>query len=168
MSGLTIRPAGTTDIPAIIAVQRQTWWVTYESIIGKEQCDDMFERLYSEASLTAQMEESGHRFCLLERAGEPYGFASWSELDDNGLYKLQKIYVVPSAQGSGAGRCLLSAVEDFIASEGGSEIRLNVNRHNPARSFYEKMGYSVLYEEDIPIGPFWMNDYVMGKKLTVK
>jgi hypothetical protein len=23
----------------------------------------------------------------------------------------------------------------------------------------------VIYEEDIPIGPYWMNDYVMQKKL---
>jgi diamine N-acetyltransferase len=42
-----------------------------------------------------------------------------------------------------------------------SILDLNVNRHNPAKSFYEKIGFTVLREEDVPIGPYWMNDYVM-------
>jgi len=27
------------------------------------------------------------------------------------------------------------------------------------------MGFTIAYEEDIPIGPYWMNDYVMRKIL---
>jgi diamine N-acetyltransferase len=44
-------------------------------------------------------------------------------------------------------------------------VDLNVNRHNKAKSFYEKMGFVVAYEEDIPIGSYWMNDYAMRKEL---
>jgi hypothetical protein len=40
-----------------------------------------------------------------------------------------------------------------------------VNRYNNAKSFYEKMGFAIVREEDIPIGPYWMNDYVMRKAL---
>ena len=50
--------------------------------------------------------------------------------------------------------------------EAGKEtLDLNVNRHNKAKNFYEKMGFQVAYEEDIPIGKYWMNDYVMRKIL---
>ena len=42
---------------------------------------------------------------------------------------------------------------------------LNVNRHNPALAFYERLGFQQHREEDIPIGPYWMNDYVMRKEL---
>jgi ribosomal protein S18 acetylase RimI-like enzyme len=38
---------------------------------------------------------------------------------------------------------------------------LNVNRYNPAKDFYEKLGFKIILEEDIPIGQYWMNDYVM-------
>jgi ribosomal protein S18 acetylase RimI-like enzyme len=40
-------------------------------------------------------------------------------------------------------------------------LDLNVNRNNQAKHFYEKIGFNVIREEDIPIGPYWMNDYVM-------
>lgn len=165
MSIFAIKKAVPADIPYIVEIQKQTWWNTYEPIIGKAQCDDMFERLYSEESLLNQMGGKQHRFHILERDGAPYGFASYSALDKEGRFKLHKIYVVPGSQGSGAGRFLLSSIEEEARKEGASELRLNVNRHNPARGFYEKMGYSILYEEDIPIGEYWMNDYVMGKKL---
>jgi hypothetical protein len=44
-------------------------------------------------------------------------------------------------------------------------LDLNVNRYNKAKSFYEKMGFAVAYEEDIPIGKYWMNDFVMRKEI---
>jgi hypothetical protein len=45
-------------------------------------------------------------------------------------------------------------------------LELNVNRHNPATVFYQKMGFEIVYSEDIDIGQgFWMNDYVMRKTL---
>ena len=30
------------------------------------------------------------------------------------------------------------------------------------------MGFSVAYEEDIPMGKYWMNDYVMRKDCNLK
>ncbi|GAA4437675.1 GNAT family N-acetyltransferase [Ravibacter arvi] len=165
MSGFTTRAARPADIPLVIDLQKQTWWVTYEPIIGKDQCDDMFARIYNESALLRQMDE--HRFFILEADSTACGFASYAGPDPNGIFKLHKIYVTPATQGTGAGRFLLSAIEDQVKQRKGNEIRLNVNRHNPARTFYEKMGYRILFEEDIPIGDFWMNDYVMGKLLTV-
>lgn len=165
MSGFTTRIAGIGDIPLIVAVQKQTWWVTYEPVIGREQCDYMFETQYSDSSLTTQMEVEGHEFLLLERDGKVCGFASASDQNGNGIFKLHKIYVVPHTQRTGAGKYLLRAMEDRVKKLGAYELRLNVNRDNPAKGFYEKMGYTVIYEEDIPIGDFWMNDYVMGKVL---
>ncbi len=165
MSGLAIRSASPADIPAIIDLQRQTWWITYEPIVGREQCDFMFNELYTQPSLERQMTVLGHLFLLLEREQELLGFASGSEQAQEKLFRLHKLYVAPAAQGTGAGRRLLAAVEERAKAEGAAELRLNVNRYNPARYFYEKMGFEVLYQEDVPIGSYWMNDYVMGKKI---
>lgn len=165
MSVFAIRPALVDNIPEIIEIQKGVWWETYESILGKEQCDYMFNDIYSSPSLQAQIEVLKHQFFILYGDNIACGLASFSDLGSDAIFKLHKIYVSPGRQGKGAGRFLLSAMENQIASQGGEEVRLNVNRYNPARNFYEAMGYSVLYEEDIPIGNFWMNDYVMGKKL---
>jgi ribosomal protein S18 acetylase RimI-like enzyme len=61
---------------------------------------------------------------------------------------------------------LLQEVEKAILAKGKNILELNVNKYNPAKDFYEKMGFEVAYEEDIPIGPYWMNDFVMRKKLS--
>jgi GNAT superfamily N-acetyltransferase len=68
-------------------------------------------------------------------------------------------------QGKGYGKMLLQAVEHAVLKAGENILELNVNRDNKAKQFYERMGFEVVYDEDIPIGPYWMNDHVMRKKL---
>lgn len=46
-------------------------------------------------------------------------------------------------------------------------MELNVNRHNRALHFYERMGMRKLREGDFPIGGgYWMNDYIMGLEIA--
>ncbi|MGZ8545109.1 MAG: GNAT family N-acetyltransferase, partial [Flavisolibacter sp.] len=53
--------------------------------------------------------------------------------------------------------------------KGATVLRLNVNRNNSARSFYEKLGFEMIGEEDIDIGNgYFMNDYVMEKKIGLE
>lgn len=111
------------------------------------------------------MTEGKQTFVVLVAGGNPIGFASVAH-DSPGCSKLHKIYVLPSTQGTGAGKFLLSAMEDLVKAEGTTRMILNVNRYNKARSFYEKMGYRVIRDEDVPIGPYWMNDYVLEKELV--
>ena len=97
----------------------------------------------------------------------PVGFAAYSpRSEDQDIYKLHKLYCLPAEHGKGYGKTLIQAVEQAVTSAGKKILELNVNRHNKAKSFYEKQGYSVIYEEDIKIGNgFEMNDYVMRKEL---
>ncbi|MBC7534108.1 MAG: GNAT family N-acetyltransferase, partial [Ferruginibacter sp.] len=65
-------------------------------------------------------------------------------------------------QGKGTGRSLVNYIVNEIKKIGGQILELNVNRHNPAVSFYNKMGFVIAREENIDIGNgFFMNDYVM-------
>ena len=126
----------------------------------------MFDQLYSPEALLAQM-TAGHTFVLAESEGVLLGFASFSPTDPtNAAFKLQKIYVLPSTQGTGLGKQLLAEVENRCRALGGTSLILNVNRDNWARVFYEKQGFQIDHEEDVPIGPYWMNDYVMRKPLA--
>ncbi len=125
----------------------------------------MFEVIYSREALERQMQE-GQTFLILEESGKPVGFAAFSVKDEAAkAYKLNKIYLLPQTQGKGYGKALLQAVEQEVKLSGATLLDLNVNRHNPAKGFYERCGYQVHQQEDIPIGPYWMNDYVMRKKL---
>ncbi|WP_019943789.1 GNAT family N-acetyltransferase [Dyadobacter beijingensis] len=156
--------ASVEDIPTIITIQEKTWEPTYRDILSQEQIDYMFEKIYSPESLTEQM-HSGQHFLLLTSDGDPVGFSAVSE-ERPGKFKLHKIYVLPATQGTGAGKYLLHETESYVKAGGGTVLSLNVNRYNKARSFYEKMGFSVVDEQDIPIGPYWMNDYILEKPLN--
>jgi GNAT superfamily N-acetyltransferase len=159
---LSIRPADLDDINTIGFLAQQIWPDTYGSILSSEQLRYMMKLFYSPVSLRRQMVDEHHRFVLVETGEEAIGFASWSATADPGIYKLHKIYFLPGQQGKGLGRSLLQFIFGEIGPEGARTLRLNVNRYNKARQFYERMGFAVIKEEDVPIGNgYFMNDYVM-------
>lgn len=159
---LLIRPADLDDINTIGFLAQQIWPGTYGEILPPDQLKYMMKLIYSPRSLRRQMVSEHHRFLIVEQADEPIGYASWSVTDDPCVYKLHKIYVLPGRQGKGLGRTLLQFIFETIRPEGAARLRLNVNRFNKARQFYERMGFAVIGEEDIDIGHgFFMNDFIM-------
>jgi len=164
MPPFSIKHATLSDIPTVIGIQEKTWEPTYREILSPEQIDYMFEKIYSPEALEIQMTQGGQEFLLLLDTEIPVGFASVSQ-EETGYFKLHKIYVLPNMQGTGAGKYLLAEVEQYVKSVGGTTLALNVNRYNKAKSFYEKMNFTVVKEMDIPIGPYLMNDFIMEKQL---
>ncbi|NDK55026.1 GNAT family N-acetyltransferase [Pontibacter fetidus] len=165
MNNYSIRTATIADIPTIKKLAEATWEPTYKTILTKEQIDYMFEVIYTSKALENQMQD-GQTFLLLFEEEIPLGFASYSLKDaDANVYKLNKIYLLPGRQGKGLGKLLLTYAENEVRQLGGTILDLNVNKFNKAKQFYETCGYHVHHEEDIPIGSYWMNDYVMRKEL---
>jgi len=160
---VSIRNADTADIPAIRVLAEDTWWPTYTPLLADEQVRYMLDLIYSVEALTTVMTQGTQQFILLSDDQGPQGFAAYGARADEPVYKLHKLYVRPGNQGKGYGRMLLHEVVQRVKNQGITTLDLNVNRYNPAKSFYEKAGFSVLREEDIAIGPYWMNDYVMRR-----
>lgn len=161
---LVIRPASFNDIPYIQDIVNETWPVTYIPVLGRLQVQYMLKRFYNSSALEEQMKNK-HYFFLALKDYTPIGFASFSHIDGD-TFKLQKLYVVPGTQKTGAGKALLQTVEVVAKSMGATKLQLNVNRKNIAKSFYEKNGFTTVVEEDIDIdNGFFMNDYVMEKDL---
>ena len=164
---LSIRPADLDDINTIGYLAQQIWPDTYGSILQPAQLSYMLKLFYSPASLRKQMVDDRHQFVLVEQGEEAIGFASWSPTGTPGVFKLHKIYFMPGQQGKGLGRSLLQFIFGAIRPEGAKVLRLNVNRFNKARQFYERMGFVVVGEEDVPIGnSYFMNDYIMEAKVS--
>jgi GNAT superfamily N-acetyltransferase len=69
-------------------------------------------------------------------------------------------------QGRGFGRQALAGAEEMVKKLHGKILELNVNRYNTAKVFYENCGYKIIRVEDIPIGEYFMNDFVMEKTLA--
>lgn len=156
----SIREAKQEDIPHIRSLAFAIWPETYSSIISSEQIDYMLEMMYSEAALQKQMEE-GCVFLLAENQNTLVGFAAYQRLSSE-EFKLHKLYVLPSQHGKGTGRALVDQVIDAVKKQGGKKIILQVNKNNPAKTFYDRLGFIVREEVVLDIGNgFVMDDFVM-------
>lgn len=164
-SKFSIRNATPKEIPLIRELTFQVWPQTYRGLLTQEQIDYMLEMMYSESSLENQMTKQHCRFIIVYEEEEPVGFASYSEIEPR-VFKLHKIYVLPSQQGKGTGRFVIDYIIEDIRSKNAISLQLQVNRNNKARSFYEKLGFSVADEIRLDIGGgFYMDDYVMQKSI---
>ena len=171
MNELTIRPATLSDRALIRSISERTWPSTYGHIISQEQIDFMLEWMYSDASLEKQM-NTGCEFFIANLNGDDVGFCSVSpEEEENNIteivegaksHKLNKLYVLPSAQGTGAGKALLNKSIEVAKASGSSSLFLQVNKQNDAYTFYLKHGFVKEQEFKFDIGnDFFMDDYLM-------
>ena len=162
---MKIRAATLDDIAVIHRLADEIWWEAYKNVISDEQIGFMLQDIYSEQALKEQLDE-GIQFLIAEQDDKPAGFAAFSLTGPaEKIFKLHKLYVLPSEQGKGMGTMLISRVEELIRQQHGSVLELNVNRNNPALGFYEKSGFEICDTVDIPYYRFTLNDYIMRKSL---
>lgn len=159
--------ASERDISIIRQIAMAAWPVAYCSILSSGQLEYMLSSIYSENKLYEQVHNGEQEFIIAYQNGQPIAFAGFGITNKDPLmYKLHKLYVLPTVQKTGAGRRLLQEIEAISINAGATQLILNVNRANAAINFYERQGFSIIESVDISIGQgFWMNDYVMGKTL---
>lgn len=157
-----IKSAEYKDLQIVHELANKIWPSAYGDILASDQLDYMLWQIYSLSSLQNQFENLHHNFIIAFDERVPIGFASFSPKENNNIYKLHKIYVLPQQQGTGIGKLLLNHIIGLIKKSHASTLELNVNRYNKARLFYEKLGFKIIAEEDIDIGNgYFMNDYIM-------
>jgi diamine N-acetyltransferase len=156
-----IKIAAAKDIPLIQQLTFAIWPQTYSSIISKAQIDYMLEMMYSTEALQKQMQEDNCTFIIVYDNNEPVAFASYSQTIPQ-TWKLNKIYILPSQQGKGMGKFIINNIIDAIKPQNAKALQLQVNRHNKAKDFYQKLGFTIIETADFDIGNgYMMNDYVM-------
>jgi diamine N-acetyltransferase len=165
---LLIRPATLDDIPTIQKIAADTWPTAYGAIISLAQISYMLDMMYSTSALTTQMTTRGHHFLLAILNSDAVGFASYElNATPNQQCKLHKLYCLPQSQGSGVGAQLVGHVADAAITANQHAIMLNVNKHNKALGFYQRLGFAVIDEVVIDIGQgYLMDDFVLEKVLS--
>jgi len=149
------------DIATIKSIAYDTWPDTYKTILTSDALDYMLQFFYAETALEKQM-KAGQQFFIVYLKNTPIGFGAISQQTTK-VYKLNKLYVLPAMQKTGAGKMLMNFAVDLAKTQGGLSFILNVNRNNPAKFFYEKRGFNVLKNEDVDLGDgIIQEDYVMG------
>lgn len=164
---ITIQPCDSSHISDIQTLALAIWPFTFQHILSAEQIHYMMDMMYSTAALTSQMDEQQHKYLLLQADDQPLGYLSYqSNYHQQPITKIHKIYLLPSAQGKGLGRHFFESVTAIARSNGDLKLSLNVNRNNTALGFYQKIGFSIVGQEDIPIGNgYLMEDYILEKEI---
>ena len=160
--------ADSTHIHAIAEIAETTWAATYSTLLTPAAMRYMLDTLYNEEELLRIIEKGSQKFIIIKDNEGYQGFASYGVRMENPLvYKLHKIYVLPGNQGKGYGKLLMEEVKKQVGTRGGTMLDLNVNRQNPAQDFYKKLGFRIIRQEDVPIGEYFMTDYVMRLELEL-
>jgi len=155
------------DFPIIQQIALDTYYVTYGPLLPKEKLDYLYDLMYTIQSLTEQVEKKGHKFILAKDEIKYLGYASYElNCDNSSTTKIHKLYILPTAQGKGVGKALMTRITELALQKKNQTLSLNVYRKNPAIEFYQKIGFQKTGEVNIPIGNgFMMEDFVMEKNI---
>ena len=164
---MIIRQLPKEELTKVQSIAHRTWPSTFANILSPEQIDYMLNWMYDLKMLESQLEK-GHTFLLAEEDEKELGFAGF-ELNyaEGPKAKLHKIYLLPEAQGKGAGKALILEVADRARKADQKSLLLNVNKYNQrAIDFYLRMDFQEIYKEVIDIGNgYVMDDVVMELNL---
>ncbi len=158
---IAIRPLAAADLPLVIALAYRIWPVAYGGILSAEQLENLLDRIYCPENLHDELAQ-GHRFWGAFEGEAALGFASGYRKD--ATIWIKKLYVLPQAQGKGAGRRLMQTV--IAAFSPAADVRLYVNGENrTAQAFYDRCGFANGGEVPVQMGDFRFTDYVYVKPL---
>jgi len=150
-----VRAARLVDAETIARIEVETWRTTYAGMLPDRVLLNMSER--------RQTASWGHflrhrpddvRIAHTPR-GTLTGFGNCGAQRDSGLDyegEIYTLYVLPDAQGQGAGRALVLALFSRLVATGRSSALVWVVRANPARFFYERLGGKQVMHRPIPVG----------------
>ena len=164
MHEIQIQAGTPDDVTTIRRLAHEIWWPTYRNLLPHGQISLMLELMYSETALLNQL-ENGQQFILAMRNETAVGFIGFQSKPDSPVMRIEKLYVLPSEQGRGTGKQLINHVAAKAMAANIRCLELNVYRYNPAKAFYERLGFTVVSEVEIPYHGYTLSDYILQKPL---
>jgi ribosomal protein S18 acetylase RimI-like enzyme len=96
-------------------------------------------------------------FDVIELNGKPIGRLYLDERETR--VHVIDIALMPGSRDSGIGTALLIAIQDYARARG-KGVDIFVERMNPAKSLYDRLGFKVVREEDVYLEMDWAPDGV--------
>ncbi|HEX8668750.1 MAG TPA: GNAT family N-acetyltransferase [Allosphingosinicella sp.] len=145
--GLSVRPAGETDLPLLTAVYSST---RVEEVAATGWPEEM-QRAFLAHQFDAQHRHyrqhyPGAEWLVMERDGAAVGRLYLDEWSDQ--LRLIDIALLPEARGLGAGEAILRDLQDAAAAAG-KPLTIHVERQNPAMRLYLRLGFRRIDEHGV-------------------
>lgn len=100
-----------------------------------------------EEEIDAYEKDSVH-FVLYDGDKQPIGAGRYRTFDEYG--KVERICILSTNRKGGAGKAIMSKIEEYAINNGAPALKLNAQTH--AIPFYSKLGYEVVSEEFLDAG----------------
>lgn len=152
------------DIHLIQDLAKRSWEAAYAEILSPEQIKYMLDTMYSADEILQQLQNPDyHYYLLFDESNNLFdGFMGYEVGYEEYTTKLHRIYLVPESKGKGLGKAAINFLKEKTNAGNDRKIILNVNKNNPAKKFYESLGFQVRKEVIVDIGNgFIMDDYEM-------
>jgi GNAT superfamily N-acetyltransferase len=162
----TTRQAKLSDTPEIARVQVETWRSTYVGIVPQAFLDAL--DIGEQTTRWDQWFGDGSHVFVAENAEGVCGFISGGELRDginlgqNYDSEIYTLYVLPAAQGRGAGRQLMRSLAARLVDDDLKRPVVWALEENPWCAFYERLGGRRVAQKMIEIGGKQLSDIAYG------
>lgn len=142
----------------------QIYYPTYAEILQHDQIEFMLAKSYTVQAIKDAILSDQDFYILCDKENNKLGFMALKNYS-NTILRIEKLYLLPQAQGKGAGKYLINFATYLAKKLKKKYVELNVNRANKAYFFYLKQGFKVIQEVDIPYYGYVLDDYVMQKSV---
>lgn len=166
MSDVRIRPAITSDVPAIERVARESWHAAYDDVLGSEAVDEVVSEWYARDGLREAAKDDDHVVPVAADSDGVFGFAHAGPHAERDPWCLFRLYVVPERWGNGTGTALLDRVESELGDRGVTTCELAVLAENDVGvSFYESRGFDRFETDEVELAGVETTEYWYRKEL---
>ena len=174
MSGLTLRPATTADLPALSRLATEAFVAKFGELYSAADLATFLAESLSEAAFAQDLANSLRPIQLAERDGALVAFAKLglacgfpAHARGKNAMELKQLYTAPDVTGGGIGAALMDWAMDTLAARGADEVQLSVYAHNPgAHRFYERYGFSKVADITFKVGEQLDPEFLFAKLLN--
>lgn len=139
--GIAYRPMTDADLPFIAALYASTREEELAPVPWPPEAKRAFLAQQFNAQHTHyQAHYSSAEWLIIERGGEPIGRLYLEERDAD--FRVIDIALVAAAQRNGIGGAIMRDVL-ALAGEAGKGVSIHVEKNNPARRLYDRLGFTV-------------------------
>jgi diamine N-acetyltransferase len=145
---LAVRKANDYDAEMISLIGKISFRKAYGNVFDKNNLEEYLKNVYNPDKIEVSINKDDNAWFVAELDGRPAGFAKLrkfslnDEIESVSQMQLEKMYVLPEYQGSGAGTLMLDEILNLVHELSPDYIWLDVLVGNEkAIRFYERNGF---------------------------
>ncbi|PHR60171.1 MAG: GNAT family N-acetyltransferase [Robiginitomaculum sp.] len=170
---MRIRNVEKHEIEALRHIAQKTFVQTFSADNTPEDMQAYEAENFTRNSIAAEFETQGSQFFFIEVDCEIIGYLKLNRGDaqtETGLVnalEIERIYILQSCLGIGAGQALYAKAQDIAQTGGFQWLWLGVWDENPrAIAFYKKNGFETFSTHDFHFGKQLQTDILMRKEIS--